>query len=372
MKFSEVIGQEETKRHLISEVKSEKISHAQLFSGKLGFGSLPLALAFVQYIFCENRSETDSCGTCASCRKVSKLEHPDLHFSYPTVQAISKTSNDFLKDWREQIFENPLFDLNMWTKVMDKKERRPIIGTDESQEIIRKLSLRSFEGGYKVLIMWKAEEMNLSCANKMLKIFEEPPAKTLFILLTEEPDKILMTIRSRTQVIKIPAPDQEHVVNYLMEKVQIGRETAESIAARSEGDLIDAMSMAVSAEETERNRELFIQLMRVCYKKNVIEMVRWSEQIASSSKVTQRDFLLYGLYMFRQSLLKNYTGDQMTRVSSEEGQFLANFARFITGNNIHDFQDKFSKAHYYLERNANPEILFTDLCFHVMRYIHAA
>lgn len=372
MKFETIVGQEGIKGHLIDEVRSQKVSHAQLFTGNFGFGGLPLALAFTQYLLCENKLENDSCGTCPSCHKIAKLEHPDVHFTFPTVQAVSKTCDPLLREWREAVLSNPIFDLNAWVRRIDAKERGAIISVDQSQEIIKKLSLRSYEGGYKVMIIWKAEAMNQSCANKLLKILEEPPAKTLFLLLTEEPDSILPTIRSRTQIVRINAPDFDQVSRYLVAAYQLNTSLAESIAARSEGDLIKAAEQVEAIENGEQNRELFIQLMRVCYKKNVIDMIAWAERMGGTTKMVQKDFLEYSLYMFRQSLLKNYTGDQMTRVSEDENAFLTNFAKFITGNNIHDFMDSFSKAHYHLERNANAELLFTDLCFNVMRYIHAA
>ena len=204
MQFSAVVGQSELKRHLIDEVKNDKISHAQLFLGKPGYGPLPMALAFVQYLFCENKQAEDSCGECASCRKVAQLQHPDLHFSFPTVQGITKVSDAALPDWRAQIGNSPYFNLNDWIKKTDPRERKPIIGVQESEEIIKKLSLRSFEGGYKVMIIWMAEEMNPSCANKLLKIIEEPPAKTLFILVAESQEYMLQTILSRTQIVKVP------------------------------------------------------------------------------------------------------------------------------------------------------------------------
>src|SRR3989338_4988709 len=203
MQFSAVIGQDELKHHLLHEVKGGKISHAQLFLGKPGYCSLPLALAFVQYLFCENRSETDSCGECPQCRKVSELQHPDLHFSFPTVLAIAKKADAFISDWRAQIKENPYFNLHDWTRRIDSSERKPIIGVDESLEIIKKLNLKSFEGGYKVMVIWMAEEMNADCANKLLKILEEPTPKTLFILLAEAQDKMLTTILSRTQIVRV-------------------------------------------------------------------------------------------------------------------------------------------------------------------------
>lgn len=372
MQFKNIVGQADLKYRLIDEVKNEKIAHAQLFLGKMGHGGLPLSLAFVQYLFCENKQENDSCGECASCRKVTNLQHPDLHFSFPTVQANTKVSDANLVDWREMVHNSAYFDLLDWTKFIDPKERKPIIGKDESQEIIKKLSLRSYEGGFKVMIIWMADEMNTSCANKLLKIIEEPPAKTLFLLIAESQEKILQTILSRTQLVKIPRLQTEDMTSYLMEKHSVGRAGAESIATRVEGNLIDAIAIAQSQPEGEKNRELFMQLMRVCYKKNVLEMMDWADTISTESRAFQKEFLSYSLHMFRQSILKNYTEDVLTSVSEEEGSFLKNFSRFITGNNLQDFMKSFNDAHYYIDRNANPKILFTNICFEVMRYIHRA
>lgn len=372
MRFSDIVGQKNLVSHLIDEVNNDKISHAQLFLGKSGYGSLPLALAFVQYLFCENKSKQDSCGECNSCRKVEKLQHPDLHFSFPTVQAISKISNPLLVEWREQITKNPYFDLNTWIKKTDSKERKPIISVAESEEIIRKLSLRSYEGGYKIMVIWMAEEMNLACANKLLKIIEEPPNKTLFILLVESQEYMLQTIISRCQIVKIPRINSGEMASYLKTKLNIGNGNADSIVSRVEGDLIEALEFLSENEDQDENRKQFIQLMRVCYKKSVIDMIQWSEDIANVGNERQKTFLKYALHMFRQSLLRNYTEDHLTRVSEEENQFLEKFAQFISGNNIFDFMKTFDEAHYHIERNANSKILFTNLCFNVMRYIHAA
>lgn len=372
MVFSSIIGHNDIKRHLIEEVRSGKVSHAKLFLGKSGYGGLPLALAFSQYLFCEKKQSNDSCGQCNSCRKVERLQHPDLHFSFPTVQTDTKVSDGNLSDWREQLFENPYFDIEKWTRRIDKKERKPIIGTHESVEIVKKLSLRSYEGGYKVMIIWMVENMNTVCANKLLKILEEPPAKTVFVLLSESQDRILQTILSRTQILNIPRIPMDEISNYLKRKEEKGSNSADSIASRADGDLIAARELSTNLIELDENRDQFIQLMRVCYKKNVPEMIEWAEKAANSTRMQQMDFLSYALHMFRQSLLKNYTEDQLTRVSEEEELFLGNFARFITGNNIFDFQTTFSDAHYHIERNANPKILFMNLCFKVMRFIHAA
>lgn len=372
MQFKDVVGQSELKAHLIQEVLAEKVSHAQLFLGKSGFGSLPMALAFVQYLFCENKQATDSCGVCPSCRKTTELQHPDLHFSFPVVQAINKKSDAFLTDWRAQIKESPYFNLNGWLNRIDVKGRKPIIGTEESQEIIKKLNLKSYEGGYKVMIIWMAEEMNPQCSNKLLKILEEPPAKTLFILVCEAQEYILQTILSRTQLVKIPRISMDDLSTHLTSHFSLSRQAADSLAARVDGDFLEALEMLNDSAELDENRELFIQLMRVCYKKDVLPMMDWAENAASITKEKQKIFLRYCLHMFRQSMLKNYTDDQLTKVSDEENQFLKNFARFITGNNILDFMNTFNDAHYHIERNANAKILFTNICFQVMRYIHAA
>lgn len=372
MQFKQVIGQRELKSHLIQEIRSDKVSHAQLFLGKSGYGNLPMALAFVQYLFCEDKQENDSCGVCASCRKTQELQHPDLHFSFPVVQAINKKSDAFLPEWRAQIKEKPYFNLNDWLTRIDEKGRKPIIGTEESQEIIKKLNLKSYEGGYKVMIIWMAEEMNATCSNKLLKILEEPPAKTLFILVCESHDSLLQTIISRTQLVKVPRISLDDLSKHLKENQSLSKEASESMAARVDGDMIEALEMLGDGHEQDENRELFIKLMRVCYKKDVIPMMDWAEEISAITKEKQKIFIRYALHMFRQSMLRNYTDDQLTRVSDEENQFLKNFAKFITGNNVFDFMETFNDAHYHIERNANAKILFTNICFKVMRYIHVA
>lgn len=371
MQFKSIPGQIEIKRHLLDEVDGGKISHAQLFAGKSGSATLPLALAFVQYLFCENKIENDSCGECASCKKVEDLQHPDLHFSFPTVQTLSKTTNSLLPKWREKIKGQPIFNLFEWTKFIDEKERKPIIGTEESAEIIKKLTLKSYEGGYKVMLIWMAEEMNATCANKLLKILEEPPAKTLFLLIAENPDKLLTTILSRTQMIRIPSFSQEEL-QQVIEREGISKQLAQSIAARSNGSLIEARTIITDQTEAVLFRELFIKLMRVCFLKDVNAMLDWTEDVAELSREGQKQFSLYALHMVRQSMLKNYTGNMLLRVSEEEADFLIKFSRFISNNNVHDFADIFDKAYYHIDRNAFGKLLFTKVCFQVMRFIHKA
>lgn len=372
MLFRNVVGQKELKTDLIREIKAGKISHAQLFSGKLGHGGLAMALAFTQYLFCSNKSEEDSCGQCASCLKIQDLQHPDVHFVFPVVQAINKVSTLFLDSWRDQLKRNPYFNLFDWTQEMDSKERKPIIGIEESKDILRKLSLKSYEGGYKVMIIWLPEEMNQESANKLLKILEEPPANTVFLLVSENPERLLVTIRSRTQMVRIPKINTSELSIFVGYHFKLDKVQADSIASFAEGDLIRALEFINTNTDKDIYRDLFIQMMRVSYKKDVIGMLDWADKIASEGKERHKLYLVYALHMFRQSLMNNYVGEHMLRVSSEEEKFLRNFSPFISGNNIREFMETFDDAYYHIDRNANSKILFTQLCFQTMRYIHQA
>lgn len=373
MQFSKVIGQDKLKKQAIQEINSGKISHAKLFLGKEGYGTLPFVLAYVQYLFCKNRQENDSCGSCDSCLKITDLQHPDIHFSYPTILANDKSTLEIYPTWRENVLKTPYFDLTDWTKVLDgDRGRKPIIGAEGSIDIIKSLSLKSFEGRYRVMIIWAADEMNIVSANKLLKIIEEPPSNTFFFLIGSQQEKFLQTTLSRTQIVQVPRIETDDLSNYLRKEYGLNISTADSITIRSEGNLIDSINYIDESQQITDDRELFIELMRTCYKKDVNLMLDWCDKIGEESRDRQKNFLQYCLHMFRQSLLKNYTEDALLRVSDEEGDFLKKFARFITGNNILHFNDTFNKAHYYLDRNANPKIVFTNICFNVMRYIHVA
>ncbi len=372
MLFSDVVGQNDIKGRMINEINSEKMSHAQLFLGRNGYGNLALALAYTQFLFCEDRKETDSCGVCPSCSKTKQLIHPDVHFVFPTVQTISKTSDGLMQDWREIVSDSPYFNLNDWINHTDPKGRRPIIGTEESKELLKKLSLMSFEGGYKVVIIWMAEEMNPTFANKMLKTLEEPSPKTILLILARDSESMLPTIISRTQVRKIPRLSFAEVAHYVQVNTSLSENEAQSIVSRVEGDISLIRAHLKSNESEDRNREMFIGLMRSAYKKNVLEMMDWADSMAGIGREAQKTFLEYALHMFRQSILKNYTDEQLTRVSKEEAAFLKNFSKFITGNNVTSFLEIFSEAHYHIERNANARILFTHVAFRAMRFIHFA
>jgi DNA polymerase-3 subunit delta' len=371
MQFRNVIGQDEIKKRLIRSTKENRVSHTQLWLGDPGYGVLPLALAYIQYLFCENPTETDSCGRCSSCLKVEKLQHPDLHFSFPTVLAEAKTSDVLYAEWRSMIQENPYFNLKDWIERIDEKGRKPVIGTDESQNILKKLSLKSFEGGYKIMLIWMAEEMNPTCANKLLKILEEPPEKSLFFLISQSTEQLLPTIISRTQLLRIPQIDHTSLAAALIDNFELHLTEADAMAHFSMGNWAQAKNLVLQGSLNNLLRELFIDAFRAAYKKDVIAMMNWANQIAGLGKEEQKSFLHYALHMFRQSILYNYTGERLIRLSDEEKKFVANFSKFITGNNLEDLYRSFSEAHYSIERNANQKILFTDLVFQAMKLIHA-
>jgi DNA polymerase-3 subunit delta' len=372
MQFSQVLGQKDLKNRLIQGFINGRISHAQMWLGNAGYGSLPLALAYCQYLFCESPKASDSCGVCASCQKVQKLQHPDLHFAFPIVLSEGDISDKFYADWRSKILENPYFDLNQWTLTIDEKGRKPVVGNQESQNILKKLRLKSFEGGYKIMLIWMAEEMNETASNKLLKILEEPPDKTLFLLLVENSDKILSTIMSRTQLVKVPQIDHTSLSSSLMEEFGLHLTDADSIAYMSEGSWVAARELASSGSRNADSREFFVDGFRAAFKKDVIQMMNWANNVSALSREEQKGFLLYGLHLFRQSMLFSYTDEKLIRLSKEELDFVRNFSRFVTGNNFEDLYKLFSETHYYVDRNANPKILFTDLIFQVMRLIHMA
>ena len=372
MQFKDVIGHQNIKEKLIHGVQKNKVSHAQLFLGDAGYGTLGLSVAYAQYVLCLEKKENDSCGTCSSCLKINELQHPDLHFSFPTVQADSPVSDSFLENWREQIKKNSYFTLFDWTQVIDIKERQPIISVKESAEIQRKLSLKSYEGGYKIMIIWMADQMNSQCSNKILKILEEPPNKTIFILVSQDSEKLLDTIKSRCQMVNIGRVNNVDMQLHLKNKFGLNQEQSESIASFSEGNIIKALELINMDEQEGSLCDNFIGLMRSSYKKNVLEMMNWAEDMAQVGKERQKMFLIYCSHMLRQCIIKNYGNAENVKLSESELSFLKKFSPFINGNNIREFMKSIDDAYYQLDRNANPKILFTLMCFQSMRLLHKA
>ncbi len=364
MLFKEIIGQQTVKERLIRSVKEGRISHAQLFLGPQGSGNLAIAVAYAQYISCNKKGEADSCGECASCIKYNKLVHPDLHFVYPV--ALSKdvrTSSDVLTEWRNAFLNNPYITLFSWFEQLNAENKQAIIGVEESGDILRKLSLTTYEAEYKIMIIWQAEKMNQAAANKLLKIIEEPPDKTLFLLICENEEQLLRTIVSRTQLIKINKLKDEELVVALIENSGISSEAAQKIAHLADGSYAEALLLAGENENATQNLASFQKLMRASLKFDPKAVLTWIDEIAAAGRERQKNFLNYALHIMRESLILNYADASLIKLSADEQDFVKKFSPFIHTSNVERFIEELNMAHYHMERNANPKILFMDLAF---------
>lgn len=362
MFFKDIIGQKEAKQRLIREVKEGKIAHARLFCGPEGIGKLPLAIAYARYLSCSNPTETDACGTCPNCIKFNKLAHPDLHFVFPVIKKKSKdaVSDDFISEWRELINQNPYFNLNMWLEEMGAENQQALIYVKESDEIIRKLSLKSSQGGYKIMIIWLPEKMNIECSNKLLKLLEEPPSQTFFLLVSEEPDTLLATIQSRTQRFNLYGIEEEDIVVRLQQQYGIQESDAISIAHRSEGNFLKALEEIHLNEENKIFFELFVNLMRLSYQRKIREMKQWSETLAAMGRERQKHFLTYCQRMIRENFIYNFHDPSLIYLNEEEKNFSSRFAPFINEYNVINIMYELSEAQRHIEQNVNARMVFFD------------
>ena len=372
MLFEEVVGHDELVQNLVNNVRSDKVSHAQLFAGPEGAGKLQLAIAFAQYLLCDNRSEKDSCGSCPACKQVQHLTHPDLHFAFPVV--LSKTnhvqsSDDRLTEWKDLLLRKKYFNLSQWQGELGELGKNAVIGKEESQHIQRKLSLTSYSGKYKIMVIWLAEMMNASAANKLLKLLEEPPDRTIFLLTSTNTDNILPTIISRTQIIRVPGLTDSNIASFLVKNYGVDESVAGTIASLAQGNISQAVGMVEGDQSYNLYFDLFVRLMRAAYAANPNDLMDVSDEIALLEKEQQKSLILYGLRIFRESMLLNYMKGQLNNLRPEEQQFLSRFARFINNQNITELHDEFNTAHYHLERNANSRILFTDLVVRLTKLI---
>ncbi len=371
MKFSQVIGQYEIKDKLINAYKKNRISHSYLFYGGIGVGKLALAIAFAQYISCENKTENDSCGECSSCKKYEKLIHPDLHFVFPVISHKTKKpiSDSYIEEWRNTVLNNPYFSYQDWISALNSENKQGSIYKDESSEILRKLNLKTYESDYKIMIIWLPERMNVTSGNKLLKILEEPPSKTVFILVSNNREDVLQTITSRTQPIKILGIENDILKQTLIEQYQLEDADAEDIVSISNGSLLEAQKQIVLTEETQYNFNSFRNFMRMCYSRKIIEVIDFIEQISKQSREKQKDFINYCLILIRENFILNTKQNNVLYMTREEHNFSKNFSKYVNIANIYDFQDIFEQAHYHIERNVNAKIVFTDVAFKIMSTI---
>lgn len=373
LQFKEITGQNEIKRRLIQTVHEQRVSHAQLFHGPEGSRKLAIAIAYAQFINCRNKTFDphspaggDACGTCPSCVKFSKLIHPDLHFIFPvaTTKEVEKDpmSKDFLKIWRETLLGNDFrLGLNDWYKTAGFEKKQGIINADDCSEILRTLSYKSYESEFKVMIIWMADRLYHAAAPKILKILEEPPEKTLFILITENQDKILNTILSRTQAVRFPRLNDEDIRLELVRNYECADEDAQRIIPLADGNLNRAVKIFLNDEDELFFLEKFILWMRLCYQNNLAASMGFVAEMAKLGREKQKNFLAYTERIVRNAMLVNYNNPDLARLNREERDFLIKFGRFINFSNIARFSEELEKAQFHIERNANPTILFMDL-----------
>ena len=362
MFFKDVIGQEEAKQRLIREAKEGKIAHARLFCGPEGIGKLPLAIAYARYFSCNNPGEKDACGICPSCVKFNKLAHPDLHFVFPVIKKKSKdtVSDDFIAEWRELLSQTPYFNLNIWLEEMGAENQQAQIYVKESDEIIRKLSLKSSQGGYKIMIIWLPEKMNVECSNKLLKLLEEPPSQTIFLLVSEEPDMLLTTIQSRTQRFSLYGIEEKYIAERLQSQYGLQERDAISIGHRSEGNFLKALESIHLNEENKLFFDLFVSLMRLSYQRKIREMKQWSETIAAMGRERQKHFLSYCQRLVRENFIFNFQDPSLIFMNEEEQNFSKRFAPYINEKNVMGIMDELSEAQRHIEQNVNARMVFFD------------
>ncbi|MCD6556964.1 MAG: DNA polymerase III subunit delta [Bacteroidales bacterium] len=377
MFFKDIAGHKAIKQKLIGAVQQNRVSHALLFSGPEGNGKLSLAIAFAQYLSCENKSENDSCGTCSSCLKYQKLIHPDLHFVFPVIKkkASEKPISDtYIKEWREFISNSVYHGFEKWLKKMGTENQQAGIFAQESEEIIKKLNLKSYESEYKIMIIWMPEKMNISASNKLLKMIEEPPPKTILILVTEDSEKIIKTILSRTQLINIPKINEQIMYESIKEKYEIEDAKIKEIVRTSDGNYLKAEELILNNENSseQENFSLFAQFMRDAYGLRVTELIEWAEKMAKSGRETQKNFLQYALKLLRENFILNISPENQNKVlflTDNEKNFSIKFNKFIHKNNIFQLTNEFNEAYNHIERNGYNKLIFLDLALKTARLL---
>ena len=380
MLFKDIIGQKDIKNHLIQTISNGRIPHAQLFVAPIGSGALPMAVAYAQYILCGNDNSENNTGDHACNLKFEKLAHPDLHFAFPVAanERVKKhpNSSKFLEEWRAFFGSNPYGSLFNWYQNLGIENKQGQIGVDEAEDIVKKLSLKSYEGGYKVMIIWMAEKMNIAAANKLLKLIEEPPANTLIILITENEERIIKTILSRCQVLHFRALSESDIKNALILEHAIDDNQAAKISHRSNGNWNQALHLIHNNDNEQIFEKWFIAWVRSAFRAKgnasvVQDLIKWSDEISKTGRETQKRFLKYCSHFFRQALLTNYNSKELVFFESQTPNFdLKKFAPFVHGANIENINKAIEDALYHIERNGNAKIILLDLSMQLTRYLH--
>ena len=381
MLFKDILGQDHIKNYLITTANAGRIPHAQLFIGPEGSGTLPMAMAYAQYILCNNSDGENTTGNSACNLKFEHISHPDMHFVYPItstdeVKGDSVVSTNFLDQWRGFVKENPYGSLFDWYKKLEIPKKQGIISVKESAAINKNLSLKAYEGGYKVMIIWMADKMRTDAANKLLKLLEEPPEKTIFILISESIDDLLQTIISRCQVVDFLALPEQIITEKLISSHQVEANLAKKIAHQSEGNYNKALHFLHQDGDDSVFEDWFINWVRAAFKAKgnasvIADLISWSTTIAKEGRETQKNFLQFCIQFFRQALLLNYQATDLVYLEPNFENFkLEKFAPFVHGNNIMDIFKELEDAIYHIERNGNSNIILTDLSIKLTRLLH--
>ena len=384
MKFSEIIGQEAIINRLKETVEVGKIPHAIMFTGIEGSGTMPLAIAFAQYLLCQGPPPAEPtpmglfgfdepveatpaerpCLKCRSCLMAQKLQHPDLHFMFPIYKKYGGSKPtycyDFIDEWDSLLLDNPYFTYDEWMDAIGAENQQLVIYESESDEIFHKLSLVSSQGGYKICIIWLPEKMNETCSNKMLKLIEEPPANTIFIMASEHPEQLLQTIRSRVQTIPVPPISENAIANELTTHYGLLEEMAMSIAHSSQGSLSSALKAIKDDSDERLYFDMFVQIMRLSYMRKVREMKKWSEDLSSLGRERIKHFLSYCQRMVRENFIYNFHNPSLNYMREQESSFAVKFAPFINENNVRGILNELSLCERYVAQNANAKIVFFD------------
>jgi len=380
MLFKDILGQEHIKNHLTQSVSNGRIPHAQLFVGPEGSGTLPMAIAYAQYILCQNIN-AENAGGLESCNlKFNTVSHPDLHFAFPVTKSdkvkTKPVSKFYLEEWRQLINQQPYGNLFDWYKLLGVDNKQGLINVEEAQEIVKALALKPYEGGYKVMLIWMAEKLHVAAANKLLKLIEEPPNKTVFILIAEDEEQVISTIRSRCQVLHFPPLSNDVIKNALIKNYSLELAVATKIAHQANGNYNKACDLVYQDSEDTQFEDWFVFWIRSAFKakgnKSAIhDLISWSEDISKTGRETQKQFLHFCLDFFRQALLLNYNAGELVYFEPKSDNFkLEKFAPFVHENNILEISDELRNAIYHIERNGNPKIILTDLSIKLTRLLH--
>jgi DNA polymerase-3 subunit delta' len=373
MLFKEIIGQQEVKQRLLNMIRDDRTPHALLLFGPQGTGKLALAVAMAQYLSCGDRLEDDACGICPSCMKFAKLVHPDLHFVVPVLKT-SKVSKDpvsdhYIEEWREAFLNNYYLNENQWYEAIGAENKQGVINKEEALQIIKKLGFKPYESDYRMMVIWLPEKMNQSAANKLLKLVEEPPDKTLMILASENTDRILPTILSRTQLLHVPPLGKTEVKEALLNQAGADLSLVEDAVRRCGGDYNLALQTVQEDEQTLLYFELFTTMMRLAYARNIIELNDWVDRVAGLGRERQKQLINYALRLLRENFMLHMENEVLNYMSSREAGFSERFSPFIHEGNVYNLVESFSEAGNHIEANGNPRIILMDLSIRVIRLL---